>query len=127
MLAARVSASQTHLSRGSTDMKRRAELSSRPIEFMPRRFYFVITREVAPCILNPGKYGDDVGTMATSASKPALPDSFPSSLRSLFPRTPGIQFISLHDQLPRASSARQSGGSGVDEVGDDDEFDLGIP
>lgn len=105
----------------ATEMKRRSGLSSRPIEFMPRRFYFIITREVSPCVVHPGKYGDDSSTASTRQQ--TTPETFPSSMRTLFPRTPGIQFISLHDQLPRATPCRKNQD---DSDSDGDEFDLDI-
>lgn len=93
-------------------MKRRSGLSSRPIEFMPRRFFFVITREISSC-----------ASTFTSNEQHA---AFPSSKQALFPRTAGVQFISLHDQLPSRTNAPSSTSQLQDATDDDDEFTLDI-
>ncbi|KAG7387417.1 Dual specificity protein phosphatase cdc14a [Phytophthora pseudosyringae] len=70
-------------------MGRRSGLFPAPIEFLPRRFYLVVVRERPICSIHRTK--DD-------NSNPA-----PTSERLLFPRTPGIQFVSLQEQLPSSS------------------------
>ncbi|EEY63737.1 uncharacterized protein PITG_02220 [Phytophthora infestans T30-4] len=65
-------------------MRRRSGLSPAPIEFLPRRFYLVVIRERTTCSIHRIK--------DTS-------DAVSSSEQHLFPRTPGIRFVSLREQL----------------------------
>ncbi|TMW56221.1 hypothetical protein Poli38472_008869 [Pythium oligandrum] len=63
-------------------MKRRSAVTTRPIEFFPRRFYLLLLRE----------------TPSYGGSSPA------SSSQLVFPRTPGIEFVALEDATWRAQS-----------------------
>eukprot|EP00644_Phytophthora_capsici_P005348 jgi/Phyca11/97168/e_gw1.1.1038.1 len=59
--------------------------SRSPIEFLPRRFYLVVVPERSTCSIH--------------NTKEERPRSFPATERHIFPRTPGVQFISLQEQL----------------------------
>ncbi|OWZ22825.1 Dual specificity protein phosphatase [Phytophthora megakarya] len=75
-------------------MKCRSSVPPTPIEFFPRRFYLVIVRERTTCSMHRAK------NEATNL--------IPTSERHLFPRTPGVQFVSLQEHLPSTSSSSEN-------------------
>ncbi|ETM32223.1 hypothetical protein L914_20327 [Phytophthora nicotianae] len=74
-------------------MRRRTGLSPAPIEFFPRRFYLVVIHERTTCSIH-----------RTRDTNHYTPNSVSTSERHIFPRTPGIHFISLREQLPPSES-----------------------
>ncbi|POM71507.1 Dual specificity protein phosphatase [Phytophthora palmivora] len=72
-------------------MRRRSGLSCAPIEFFPRRFYLVVVRERATCSIH---------RTINEASH-----SITTSERHLFPRTPGVHFVSLQEHILSSTSS----------------------
>ncbi|EGZ30236.1 hypothetical protein PHYSODRAFT_470967 [Phytophthora sojae] len=70
-------------------MRRRSGLAPAPIEFLPRRFYLVVIRERTACSIHRLK----------DSNRDTLPSLSNSPERHLFPRTPGIHYVSLQEQL----------------------------
>ncbi|KAL7688127.1 putative tyrosine-protein phosphatase CDC14 [Plasmopara halstedii] len=73
----------------SSQMKRRSGLPPAPIEFYPRRFYLLLIRDQPTCSIYRSKTSEDDFSNIERSFK-----------RRYFPTIPGIQFISLNQQLP---------------------------
>ncbi|GMF15628.1 unnamed protein product [Phytophthora lilii] len=84
-------------------MRRRSGLTPAPIEFLPRRFFLVVVRERSTCSIHRAKDTDRDASYLASISE-----------RHLFPRAPGIHFVSLQEQLLPSTPSSS-------------EFVLGIP